>query len=144
MNLRTRVGVVCCALALGAVSCKGVKNGAREEFGKKYSCPEDGVTVTPRGDLDPNVVFAKPKTRSKRDEPPAEVAADPARLAKWNADRAEKEASRSERYSGYDMFEISGCNHKDLAACRHPVSSTGRGGTSTDMGRVSCMFTTAP
>jgi hypothetical protein len=120
--------------ALVTPGCKGLKTGAREEFAKKFSCPDDRVQVVERADLHAyDVIHGDRDTFTKA--PPEEVAADPGRLAKWKADHDESDdRNRSYYNSAYTVFEVSGCDHEVLMACTHPGGV--KGGTRMD--RVSC------
>ncbi|MDB4937259.1 MAG: hypothetical protein JWP87_4231 [Labilithrix sp.] len=117
-----RILVVAVACVLG---CQSKSSAARQNFAKEYSCPEESVTVKDRPDLRPSQVFPYPF----RSKPSAEVASDPVRLAKFNADAKESR----EKWDGFndaskDIFEVTGCTHTSLWACS-------RGGKS---GRASC------
>jgi len=119
-------------IGLAAPACKGLKTGAKEEFAKKYSCPDDRVKVVERKDLQAyEVIFGKTEEK----EPPDEVKDDPERLAKWKADHAESDSKgRSYFNSSYDVFQVSGCDHDVVMACHHPTGS--KGGQRMD--QVSC------
>jgi len=120
-----------CVVAMACLGgCKEKSTGALETFATANSCPEDQVTVKPRPDLDPETVME----RASEARPSAEVAADPARLAKWTQDQDERRESRASSYGGYEMFEVSGCGHTTVYACHHPHSL--KGGTRED--QVSC------
>ncbi len=80
-----------------------------------------------RPDLKADDVLDGNKKTRKRDAPPPEVAADPARLAKFNKDQADSEASRASFHSSYDVLEVTGCGHKNLVVCHRP---SGKGNNS--------------
>ena len=126
-----RLGPIFPILLVGLLGCKRLSTGARESFAKEYSCPEDRVVVTERSSLRYSSFFEPfdPGT------PPDEVARDPGRLAKWNAD---KRADHEETMSGIDgdltVFQVTGCDHEVFMGCGH--SSTEDGGL--DSGSVSC------
>jgi hypothetical protein len=65
-----------------------------------------------------------------RPAPPDEVAKDPARLALWEEEQREHEASWN---SSYEVFEARGCEHQVLQYCDHPSDQNG-----TSLGLVSC------
>jgi hypothetical protein len=118
----------------GPCACKALKTGAREEFATKYSCPDDRVQVVERGDLQAFDLLAANRDTSA-DVPPAEVAADRERLAKWRTDREESNKQNRRSYnSAYRVFEVRGCNHEALMACTHPQNGSG----GTLVGRVHC------
>ncbi len=98
------------------------------EFGKKYSCPDDRVSVKERPDLDPVKTLA-PDRDFSLGTPPDEVRADPGRYAKWKADREADVASARQRYSQDRMFEVSGCGHTDLEGCHAHKGAGRQGGT---------------
>jgi hypothetical protein len=107
--------------ALGLVACADLQKGAREEFADKYTCPVERVEATPRPDLNGyEVIFGPPSL------PAADIKADPARLAIWRQKQRDTEASWN---SGETVFEMRGCGHDVLYACRraatHTMASTG-------------------
>jgi hypothetical protein len=61
-------------------SCTALPAGTREAFSQQYSCPIDSITSKDRPDVHA-AQFEKSAT------PPADVAADPARLAVWQANQ---------------------------------------------------------
>ncbi|XXT19530.1 hypothetical protein WME94_55840 [Sorangium sp. So ce429] len=104
--------------------CKRLKTGAREEFGRKHSCPEDRITVRSRDDVKwGSIVLANRSAAA----PPDEVKNDPGRLAKWQKDQAEEDAATRERLDELDVFEVKGCGHEVFMACAHPAGSSGEG-----------------
>ncbi|MBX3229008.1 MAG: hypothetical protein KIT84_01620 [Labilithrix sp.] len=109
---------------LGA--CKSKERGAKEEFARAHSCPEGRVTVKARPDLNWQTVVVGDL------KPPAEVAADPDRLAKWQADRANAGGD-------LEVFEAEGCEHHDYLGCTHPKRPGRNGGTTTVLSEVTCM-----
>ncbi len=81
-------------LPIFVLACASLESNARSEFARQNSCPDDRVTVG----------HAPPR------QPPADVAADPGRLAMWN----DNEAKRAEHY-----YVASGCGHESLYLCEH-------------------------
>jgi len=115
--------VMAVALVAGSVlACEGSKSGAIRTFGEKYSCPEDRLTAKP-SDVRWSTVDAVRLT-----EPPADVKADPGRLAKWKKDQDDKDRPTREALDSFDVFEVSGCGHEQLVACKRPGKSTGCSG----------------
>ncbi len=92
------------ASCLALLACRSSTSVARENFGKKHSCPDDRITVTAHPELTWNALVRSPAT------PPADVAADPGRLAKWQADHAPVDP-------GFDIYEASGCDHREYYGC---------------------------
>jgi hypothetical protein len=81
---------------------------AREVFSREFTCPKDRVTVTARRDLDSYALeFGPPQ------QPPAEVAADPGRLAEWQR----RERGKRSGYDRFYPFEVSGCDHRGIYVC---------------------------
>ncbi len=105
-----------CALGLGA--CASLGDGAAAQFSQRYTCPETHMRVVRRSDLDAAAVVRlwHAETGTKPATPPADVAADPARLALWEQQRAQALDS----LAAGDAFEISGCGHHELTVCMHP------------------------
>jgi hypothetical protein len=122
-------------LSLVATACLGgcrresASTGAKQDFARRYSCPEDRVTVRERKDVDPAVLLAPPATES----PPAEVKSDPGRLAKWEADRKAKRAETEAGYRrSFTIFEASGCDHAALLACTYATLAGTEGATTLE------------
>jgi len=127
MGRRTQPGVVVVAVLLGASGCKSLSTGAAEHFTDDFTCPADRVEVVPRSDVEAyDVLFA----RLPEAKPPADVAADPGRLALFNAKQQKK---RSTVNGSCEVFEAKGCGQRAIYCCSH--SSQSRGGRA---GRVSC------
>jgi len=118
------------ALLAAAGGCKRLQTGAREEFAKAYSCPEERVSVRARSDLKYGDLVL---SSSLQQEPADEVKKDPVRLAKWESDRRKEQAELRERLNRLDVFEVKGCAHVALLGCAHPEAGDG---IATD--QVSC------
>lgn len=99
------------ALAAAVGDPDAMLEGAREQFGKQFSCPDDRIRAKRRTDLE----IATTATSAT---PPDEVKADPERLAKWQADHAMEQAASSKRASERQRFELDGCGHSELLDCR--------------------------
>jgi hypothetical protein len=108
MDRRSFAALVAITLAVGA--CKsGAMDSAKEDFAKKYTCPEDRVEARIREDVTATQVYnRKPST------PPAEVASDPARLALWRKQQSDSAARDND---GHHVVEVRGCGHHELDAC---------------------------
>ncbi len=94
-----------------------MKAGAGNTFERRYSCPDDRVTVVARPDIDPMQVLAsdadlKPAT------PPADVKSDAARYAKWKADQDADRERLHAMYARNTMFEVNGCGRMEIFACQ--------------------------
>ena len=95
------VALVCAApWILCALLTKRLDVGAREQFSREQSCPEDRIQVRARPEVKPSDAFFG----TDRREPPSEVARDPARLAIWQKGERERagappadDAGREER-----------------------------------------------
>ena len=92
---------------LFTAACTSLADGAREEFSKGETCPVSQVVSMTRPDLHPSDFQAPSK-------PPADVAADPARLKMWNDKEAE---SRRTTDAWDDIVEVRGCGKKVFYGC---------------------------
>ena len=117
-----------CAALLALLGCRSLDGGAKDQFAKDFSCPEDRVTVRPRADLDSYALEFGGGGAS----PPPEVQKDPARYAMWKKQQADSHASWNDRISA---FEAKGCGHDAVYTCSHPNS--GRNGA-VNYADVSC------
>jgi hypothetical protein len=88
----------------------------RQDFAKKFSCPEDRVEVKVRADIDPVKALA-PNKEFPMGTPPDEVKADPGRYEKWKADRQQQLEIERYRYTQNTMFEVTGCQHTQILGC---------------------------
>lgn len=93
-------------------SCTALPKQTLEEFSEQYSCPVDSITSKERPDVQA-AQFESPRT------PPADVAADPARLAVWQ--------SNQPKPWSVDFFELTGCGHHVLWGCTLPSSKSSAG-----------------
>ena len=83
--------------------------GARTQFSQDATCPEDRVAVRET----PLVLTPV--------EPPPDVAADPQRLAMWQArDAEQRRAKQSDRY-----YVVSGCGASHVYRCYYCVEMPG-------------------
>lgn len=89
------------------VGCRSNETMAKETFSRIYTCPEDRITLTTRKDLVARDLMVRPAT------PPADIKADPARLALWK----QKEADRTSEYDGDVVIEAKGCDHAETYVC---------------------------
>ena len=112
-------------LGMGVTGCKSLAKGATEEFAADFTCPADRVEVRPRTDIQPNDL-----RRQKPPAPPADVAADPERLALF-LEQQKKKADAANRLC--EVFEARGCGNQVLYCCRH--ASQNRGARA---GQISC------
>ncbi len=119
------------AATLMLAGCASLADGARDHFVKALSCPADRVTVKARPDLGYGDLLPAPPAAA----PPAEVAADPERLALWKEQQARAKADRRANADArYDVFEVSGCGRTARLGCRHPEDARGR----TELSAVVC------
>jgi hypothetical protein len=117
-------------LAVDSVGCKKLKTGAQEEFGRKYSCPDDRIQV-----LVPNLSYAEIVVRNMpMPTPPDEVKNDPGRLTKWQHDPQQQRDATRQSLERLDTFEVRGCEHSVVYGCGHPSAENGGELTS----QVSC------
>lgn len=112
-----RVATLGLSLLLG---CTSVEDGAKENYAQAYSCPMERVEIRKRPDIRPSQVSigGPPK-------PPADVAADPGRLAVWQRDENER-AAKLDDYE--TVYELRGCDHQVLWVCARATSHVGGNG----------------
>jgi hypothetical protein len=122
-----RRGALLLAFAALVVGCQSLTDGAKDDFSHKFSCPKDQVEARERPDIKAHSL--SPFTGKK---PPADVAADPRRLAVWQADHQKQIDSEDSD----TVIEVRGCSHSQLYKC---TRSTGKRG-----GRVMCFDESYP
>lgn len=124
MKLGPRVvGVVIVALSGSTAACYSPDDEARDDFSRAFSCPKNGIVLRKRSDLD---AYALAHGGGGARKPSPEVAADPQRLAVWQADQQKSRDFWNSR--GPVVFEVKGCGHETLYGCD---TSTSRGGGSS-------------
>jgi hypothetical protein len=93
------------AIAVALCGCTSLDEGARQEFSRHFTCPESSITVTERSDLDADEI-----ERGPIPDPPAEVKADPTRLALWNQ-------QHQPIHTGHTIYQAAGCDHEVFYSC---------------------------
>ena len=106
---RTRAVVIIVAAWLELTGCQNVADGAKERFSKDNSCPIDRVESRVREDLKPSSFYDKTKAA-----PPADIAADPTRLAMWHE---KQDAAATQSDSFFTIAEARGCGKQALYQC---------------------------
>ena len=104
---RRHIRLVPCILAL--VACDGRAEGAGASFSRRHSCPQAQLSVKERPDLQ--------YTPLRPEEPPLDVAADPARLTFWKETRASTEASHRHAQGMTTVYEVAGCGVTENLRC---------------------------
>lgn len=136
--------VVLPALVAGALiaGCGSTEEAAVLAFSETYSCPRERVVVTPVRGI---TAFELWQRVNPMPEPPAEVRADPARLAVARQAWEEQHEGVERGLNRTDLFHVSGCEHAvDLGcACVSGAGST-TGGVDTAQGRCVCVDPPAP
>jgi hypothetical protein len=125
MRLRVRRSLVFFS-ALSLVACGQLSKGARQYFTDKYSCPADRVTLAEMRDAKPSEVFAADWRAATA---PEEVTGDPGRLAQWRAKEDDRRKSWESWINSSQLFELSGCGHRLVLACRQPGRGSSPGAT---------------
>lgn len=113
-------------LALVAVASCGQKldTGALNVFVKKTVCPADRVSVTARSDIAPHTIYTAPART-----PPANITADPERLALWNS----QQPATVDVDAIAKSYTVTGCGQTVLYACAHPRTDGGDGPFSVEI-----------
>jgi hypothetical protein len=117
VSLLERVRVLPMLFLLACNSDARNKEQAQVTFTAAMSCPKERVTVTLRPDLKPIELFATKAT------PPAEVAADPGRLAEWTKQRKEMDDAFNRDEA---VVLARGCDHEVYYLCGMGMSGDQR------------------
>jgi len=94
--------------------CQSAAEGAKAQFSEERVCPLERVEVRARPELKPSQ-FTRPSA------PPADVAADPARLQLWQAEQARFAANNDD---WGEVVEARGCSGHVFYVCGHPTRSS--------------------
>jgi hypothetical protein len=112
-RLDTRWVLFAAAAALGLLSCGGADGSfARRDFAVHVSCPPDQVVAVSRPDLH--------RPLPPYPTPPADVAADPSRLAFWRSQVDERRKILAD--SG--LWEATGCGRREVLSCSYSRDGT--------------------
>jgi hypothetical protein len=101
------------ATMLSLTGCQTLSDGAKEKFSKDYSCPIDRLESRDRPDLHRSSFHTAAAPTAT---PPADIAADPARLAVWNQNHKQDPTSFDDLD---DIEEVRGCGNAAFYACHH-------------------------
>ena len=120
---RTRIAFLAALFVASLPGCKSREEQARDEFSEAVSCPASKVEVRELEGVTAYDVRQK-HNPTPRPKPPAEVAADPERLAIWE-EREEKQRRASQREPGFgsDVFEATGCGETITYECWRKTKS---------------------
>jgi hypothetical protein len=109
-------------LAVLSASCASAPGRAHDFFAHQWTCPADRVEVARRHDLRGQpVVPPEPP-------PPPEVSADPERVKLWRQQWTEK--LHATWPHPCDVYEVRGCNQRELVCCFTREDYTGVGDNS--------------
>jgi hypothetical protein len=114
-------------------SCASLSGGARDTFAASHTCPPDRVSVTPRPNLNRGS-FMSPRPAPT---PPPEVAGDPERLRFWQEQQQKAEAAGAADVLPCDVFELTGCGHRQFLCCTHHFHDE-HGGTPSNPTQTRC------
>lgn len=117
-----RAACVFVLLAVAALlaACTGREGAARDLFEQTWTCPADRIEARRVEGL--TLADLRPPAH---ETPPAEVAADAARLALWREQQQEAQASRRRLDERYHVYDVSGCGHQARYACIFLMSERG-------------------
>lgn len=121
MNRESALVGIIVGVCVGLTGCFGsmpLPEGARGVYAKSFTCPGERVTVTPRPDIPPHTLIGHGADGTDP-KPPPDVAADPGRLAMWQAQMAQKWAEVDKLGPPY---EVEGCGKKAMLVCFHPTT----------------------
>lgn len=98
--------------ALVVSACQSLADGAEEKFSNEYTCPKGRLEVRARQDLRrSSFEFGASQAATA----PAEVAADPERLALWHKQHPAHDATQYDDLD--DIEEVRGCGKQAFFAC---------------------------
>lgn len=110
---RLATGVLVAAAAVMVGACTSLSNEARAAFAYKYFCPPDSITVTEARDLEHPWVIPG----YEMPPPPAEIQADPKRLA-FYLEVAKKRRTPERTFDNpYTFYEVKGCDYRETYVC---------------------------
>jgi len=117
-NASVRWLAIAVLAAAGGLGCQRLDDGAKDKFVDDFSCPKDRIEIRKRLDVDAyNLIIGQ-------HAPPADVAADVARLAIW---QQREEDSHSSWNAAETVFELRGCAQQALYTCTRVSSGSHAG-----------------
>ncbi len=115
---KASVGVFVVSAGSASMGCAmPFPQGARTVFSQSFTCPEPGVSVTARPDVPPHMILGHGADGATQ-QPPPDVAADPARLQMWMQMAGQRAA---EIDTVGQTFQVEGCGKTALLVCGHPT-----------------------
>ena len=106
-------GSILLPIIMFAVQYETVLHGATTKFSSRYTCPRDRVAAFERLDLHSGDLASQPIAT-----PPKDIAADPGRLAMWQASQPKRVTD-----NGDAVIDLEGCGHHVQWACHQGKSS---------------------
>lgn len=103
-------------------ACGSPKEAAYRSFSEAYSCPENRITIEAIKDVTMTELWLRAHPEP---DPPAEIRADPARLAVWKKARQKNLEGLMRGLRQYELFHASGCGHEVDYACFCPPQTKG-------------------
>lgn len=115
--IRRRV-LLCLAVLLPAAvaGCASREREARETFAERFTCPIERVTATKVDGVRRSEVHQR---ATPIPDPPAEIRADPARLAQWT--ESHRVSPGFDWY--YEGYRAAGCGHRAEYLCTCPIEA---------------------
>lgn len=102
--------------ALLIAGCASREQAARDTFAEHFACPIERVTATKVDGVRRSEVHQR---ETPIPDPPAEIRADPARLAQWT--ESHRVSSGFDRY--YEGYHAAGCGHRAEYLCTCPIEA---------------------
>lgn len=125
-------GVILCALIC---ACGSQQEAASSTFSETYSCPRDQITVDPIKTVTMRELWLQ---ANPLPQPPADIQADPERLAVWNKTQDKAREGPLRGVERYKLFHVTGCHQAQDYACycapHQKGASTTRGTTQDSCG----------
>lgn len=116
MNERRLPGIAVLLAAMLVAGCASREQAARDTFAERFTCPIERVAATKVDGVRRSEVLER---ATPIPDPPAEIRADPARLAQWT------ESHRvSPGFDGYyEGYRAAGCGHRAEYLCTCPIEA---------------------
>ncbi|UNK79554.1 hypothetical protein MNQ96_00180 [Sphingopyxis granuli] len=116
MNERRLPGVAVLLAAMLVAGCASRERAARDTFAERFTCPIERVTATKVDGVRRSEVLER---ATPIPDPPAEIRADPARLAQWT-----DSLRVSPGFDGYyEGYRAAGCGHRAEYLCTCPIEA---------------------
>ncbi len=117
--------LLCCAIAFLLTSCTSREDAASALFVQRLSCPAERIQIEEIADTSLHALRQRQTQQKAPSTAPAEIAADPERLALWQEQAEQAQSNQKAIDERYRLYRVSGCQQQEVYACEFMWSQKG-------------------